>query len=115
MTTAPPTAIEQRALWLLRGQLLLSGGLIVVGAALSLSQTGALPGTTQDLHRLAAGLAGGDAASLVSMGFVLLILTPVMRLLTTAGRFVREQDWRFVGVTGVVLTIVVSGLLLGRH
>jgi uncharacterized membrane protein len=104
----------QRTLWLLRGQLLLAGLMIVVGSLLALQASGALPSHTVALGAIGSGLRHGDGAAWVSAGFVLLILTPVVRLLATAGTFVRERDWRFVGATALVLAIVVSGLVIGR-
>jgi uncharacterized membrane protein len=110
-SVSPPD--RQRSLWLLRTHLLLAGGTIVLGSALSMIQTGTLPLGTLDLSHLPAALGTGDGAAWVSAGFLLLILTPVLRLLTSAGTFVRERDWPYVAMTGLVLAIIVAGMVLG--
>jgi uncharacterized membrane protein len=113
MTPSVSDPIRQRALWLLRTHLLLAGGTIVFGSALSLARTGTLPIGTIALSQLPASLGSGDGAAWVSAGFLLLMLTPVLRLLTSAGTFVKERDWPYVAMTGLVLAIIVSGLVLG--
>lgn len=111
LVPARPTG-RQYTLWLLRSQLLLSGGLIVGGGSLALLRTGRLPDHTVALGQLLPGMLAGDATAWLTAGFLLLILMPVQRLLTTAALFARERDWLFVGVAAIVLMIVVAGLVI---
>jgi uncharacterized membrane protein len=102
-------------LQLLRALLLLSGLLIVVGSALSLSQAGVLPDGIVILRDLVPALRDGDDSAIMSAGFLVLIVIPLTRLLTAAGRFAMERNWQFAGTALAVLAIVVSGLVIGRH
>jgi len=43
---------------------------------------------------------------LMGAGVVVLALTPVARVLVLIGLWVRERDWRFVAVAGVVLVVL---------
>ncbi len=50
--------------------------------------------------------------SLVSLGIVVLMLTPYVRVVTSVLYYACERDWKFVGITLVVLVIITLGLLV---
>jgi len=58
---------------------------------------------------------GWHAAWVINTGIVLLLLLPVLRVLIMLVVFLRERDYRFSAITGLVLTIIVLGALLGIH
>ena len=47
------------------------------------------------------------------MGIVLLILLPTLRVLLMCLVFIRERDFRFAFIAGLVLTIILLGIVLG--
>ncbi len=53
------------------------------------------------------GLVTGDAVALMMAGTVLLILTPVARVLVSIWAFFVDRDYRFVVVTSIVLLVMV--------
>ncbi len=57
------------------------------------------------------GLQAGSARSVIMLGVLLLILTPIVRVATTVLLFLRQRDWIFVACAGFVLTILVLGLV----
>lgn len=51
-----------------------------------------------------------DGAGIMQLGVVLLILTPVTRVLFTLVAFVYKRDWMYVVVTVIVLSVLCYGL-----
>jgi uncharacterized membrane protein len=51
---------------------------------------------------------------LITLGLLLLIALPILRVAMTVIIFLHERDWPFVGITLVVLTVLLSGIFLGR-
>lgn len=49
----------------------------------------------------------------LSLGILVLILTPVARVIMAIASFARIRDWRYVVVSIVVLGVMTTGLLLG--
>ncbi len=54
------------------------------------------------------------ASHLVTIGLLVLLATPIMRVVTAALIFVREKDWRFACFCLVVLCALAAGILLGH-
>jgi len=48
---------------------------------------------------------------LVQLGLLLLIATPIARVVFSIVGFVRQRDWLYVGVTAVVLALLAYSLL----
>lgn len=59
--------------------------------------------------------AGWRSVSLINSGIALFLLLPVMRVIIMLVVFVRERDYRFGVIAGVVLAIIVLGALLGAR
>ncbi len=54
------------------------------------------------------------APKLITAGLLVLLCTPVMRVLVAALIFVREKDWHFAFFSLVVLCALAAGVYLGR-
>jgi uncharacterized membrane protein len=54
------------------------------------------------------------APKLITAGLLVLLCTPVMRVLVAAVIFVREKDWHFAFFSLVVLCALAAGAYLGR-
>ncbi|HEX3270169.1 MAG TPA: DUF1634 domain-containing protein [Ktedonobacterales bacterium] len=104
----------------LRGGVLLSAGLLIFGAALYFVRVlwgGAPPDPLVFPHSLGdviSGLAHGDPLAILAMGLIVLLLTPVARVIISIFAFARERDWLYVGITTLVLLILLVSFLLGR-
>lgn len=59
--------------------------------------------------------AGWRSVILIDGGIVLFLLLPVLRVVIMLVVFVRERDYRFGIIAGVVLSIIVLGALLRAH
>ena len=47
------------------------------------------------------GILHGDAASCVQVGVIVLILTPIARVVLSLFDFIVEQDWLYVSITAI--------------
>ncbi|HUX68685.1 MAG TPA: DUF1634 domain-containing protein [Terriglobales bacterium] len=65
-------------------------------------------------HATLHGLARLDPASLMLTATLLLILTPVVRVVLACIAFAVDRDPKFVAVTGIVLAVIVLTVVLGR-
>jgi uncharacterized membrane protein len=50
---------------------------------------------------------------IVSVGIVLFIMLPILRVLLMFLVFIRERDFRFAFISGIVLAIIFLGIFLG--
>ena len=95
----------------------LAGGLLLLAARGTLpADLAALPRATPPPSNVAAVLRGAlalDPAAVTQLGVVLLILTPVARVLLTLVAFVHRRDRLYSAMTAVVLVLLLWGVLLG--
>ncbi len=109
---------------LLQIGVLLAAAVTLAGGLLYLAHHGAVapdfrsftgaPAALRSLSAIARGVAAGDSASLVQLGLVLLILTPMARVALTLGAFLIQKDRLYVGLTTIVLAVLVYGLFWAR-
>ena len=59
--------------------------------------------------------AGWRSVAMINCGIALLLLLPVLRVVIMLVVFIRERDYRFGIIAGVVLSIIVLGALLGAR
>jgi uncharacterized membrane protein len=69
----------------------------------------------QTLMGILDGLGKLDARSIVQFGLVLLIATPVARVIFCIVGFARQKDKLYVVVSGTVLAILIYSLSKGGH
>ena len=109
--------------FILRGGVLLSGGIILLGTLLYFLRVGGVTATPASLKAMVfphtpgdvfAGLAHGDPESVIMLGLMVLIATPVSRIAVSIVAFALEKDWRYVAITTVVLLILIISFLLGK-
>ena len=56
------------------------------------------------------GVLHGDAEGIIQFGLLLLIATPVMRVILAGVGFLMEHDWLYLGVSTIVLAVLLYGL-----
>ena len=122
--TATPNAIIG---WVLQGGVLLSAAVIVLGLLLELLQPNKFaPQKLQDFpqtfNQVWAGLLVLRPQAVITLGLLLLIATPVLRVAVSVVTFVVERDRRFVVITLLVLLILLFSifyvgavLVVGQH
>jgi uncharacterized membrane protein len=105
---------------ILLGGMLVSTALFAVGVVLALIHPHYIPLTRdyvlKDYHVAALfhGLASGSPSAYMMLATVLLILTPVARVLICVYAFHKARDRKYTFVTGIVLFVILITVLLGK-
>ncbi len=116
--------IEQTVGNLLRNGVILAAAVVAVGAALFLFRHGGEPpqygifrGEPSDLRHvrgIVAGAISGQSRGVIQLGLLLLIATPVARVVFSVFGFAFERDRAYVLVTLIVLGVLAFSLAGGH-
>jgi uncharacterized membrane protein len=104
----------------LLGGMLVSCALFAVGLVLALIHPRYVPLTREYVLRnyhvntLIHGLASGSPSAYMMVATVLLILTPVLRVVISMLAFYKDHDRKYTVVTGIVLLVIVLTAVLGK-
>lgn len=109
---------------LLRFGVLLAATVVFTGGAVHLAEYGGEPARPYDdfgsqpeyLRHVASvlqHLGTGDGRAIIQLGILLLIDTPIARVVFSVFAFFVQRDYLYVGVTLVVLVILLFSLLFG--
>lgn len=119
-TSADDKRIDEIIGGLLRLGVILAAAVVFVGGAFylarngsSLARYGIFQGEPGDLRYIGAifrDALGLHARGIIQFGLLLLIATPVARVLFTVFAFAYERDWTYVVVTLIVLTLLLYSL-----
>ncbi len=106
---------------LLRTGVILAAAVVLIGAVLYLARHGhevhnyatfrGEPQRLKHFGEILAGVRALDARSIIQFGLLLLIATPVARVIFSAVGFAIERDSMYVTVTLIVLAILLYSLL----
>ena len=110
-------AVELAISKLLRIGVVIAAAVIAVGLIqlLITGQTGYAPDEyPHQLHGIIEGLGSWKSAAVIEAGLLLLILTPVFRVLVSLIAFAQEKDYRFVAISAIVLVILIISFVLGK-
>ena len=88
--------------------------LMLAGLLLALIGGEGLPDHVVPLAGLLSGLAEPDPAAYLSLGLLVLVATPFVRVAGSLVAFALEKDRRYVLVTAVVLAVMCLGVVLGK-
>ncbi len=104
--------------WILQGGVLISAAIILAGTIMLFLQPGgpSLAELTHFPHSLAslsAGLASEQPQAVITLGLLVLIATPVIRVATSIVAFAIEHDYRYVVITLAVLLILLYSIFFG--
>jgi uncharacterized membrane protein len=115
--------IERMIAMVLRTGVLLSGSVVLFGAVYYLARHG---GDTADYHvfrgqpsvdrivsQIIGGAIAGRARSMVQLGILLLIATPILRVAFSLVGFALERDRKYMTITAIVLALLLYGLIGG--
>ena len=95
--------------------LLISTAIMFLGLILSAISGHHLPTRVWRFREMLNGLKKGSPESILSLGILLLIATPVFRVLGSLIEFLIKRDWRFAVITFSVLTILAISVLFGSR
>jgi len=108
---------------LLRFGVIFSGIVVIAGGMIYLVRHGheepayrafAGPNARWDnLPSIVRGVCAGHGKELIQLGVVMLIATPIARILFSVLAFLLEKDYLYVGITLIVLGVIVFSMLGG--
>jgi len=87
--------------------------LLAVGLALTLAGRGGLAQSSLRALPALRAAAHWRAEGFYSLGLLVLILTPFVRVLGSVVAFTVLREWRFVAVTSVVLLVMIASIVVG--
>ncbi|HEX9038350.1 MAG TPA: TSUP family transporter [Ktedonobacterales bacterium] len=114
-----PATVRQAELVIsgaLRGGVLVSAAIILVGSALYYLEpaTRDSDGPLVYPHTLGSilpAVLSGSPVGIITAGLLLLLATPIVRVAISVGAFALERDWRYVAITTVVLALLLTSVI----
>jgi uncharacterized membrane protein len=97
---------------ILKWGMLLSLCLLVSGLLMAMVAGTDAEGTLP-LGEIPRGLLDLDPLAFVTLGLLMLIATPLTRVIGSLLLFIGERDWRFVAISAAVLSAVALAVVLG--
>ena len=90
--------------------MVLSFSIMIVGLVLyAITPT---EGTTLPLDKVLDGILKGNPIAVIDLGIVILIATPLVRVIAACLTFGAERDYRFVGVSLFVLAMIILAVFI---
>jgi len=115
--------IEQRVGNLLRVGVFVAAAVAFLGGIAFLAQHGGSkpsygvfrsePSSLHTLHGIIGGALALQTSAIVQFGIILLIATPIARVLLTLIAFAIRRDWMYVLISAIVLGVLGYSLLVG--
>jgi len=97
------------------GMVILTGGVLLLlrhgGAPTAFHTFIGEPDSLRSVPQIVTAAIHGHALAIIQLGILLLIITPVLRVLFVGIGYVIERDWLYVTVAGIVLAVLGSSLL----
>lgn len=116
-------SIERTISTLLRMGVAISGLIVLAGGIYYLAAHGAEPANYRVFHglpsidriisQIVAGAFSGRAQSIIQLGILALIATPILRVVFSLIGFAIERDSKYVAITALVLALLLYSLLEG--
>jgi uncharacterized membrane protein len=115
------TLLDRRISILLRTGMLISASVILLGGILFLVRQGSMVpnyhvfhGQPKELRSLTGILSGalhGHPLAIIQFGLLLLIATPVARVVFSVIEFALERDYLYVAISSIVLVVLLYSLV----
>ncbi len=93
--------------------IIVSIGIITFGFLLFIINGAPSNGHLPSLAQLISGILNLDASSIIWFGTLILILTPIARVVTSTILFIDERDTRYFLITLTVLILIIVSFLIG--
>ena len=74
-----------------------------------------VPSNLTDFKDIFSGVLAFDGASIIQLGVIVLIATPVVRVALSIFTFLYEKDYLYVVITIIVLSIIMFNMFFGLH
>ncbi len=92
----------------------ISVALMAAGIVLAAVHGGAFPTAVVPVSELTRAMVDLDAAAYLSLGLIVLVATPFVRVAGSIVAFALEHDRRYVLITSVVFVVMCLSVLLGQ-
>ena len=110
--------------WILRAGVLISMSVVFIGGVVYLYRHGqthvdystfkGVPDFVGSAGGILHGIFTGRGRAIIQAGIILLIATPIIRVVFSAIGFVIEKDYLYLGITILVLLIILGSMLSGH-
>ncbi|MBB6110842.1 DUF1634 domain-containing protein [Mucilaginibacter lappiensis] len=110
--------------WILRLGVLLSMSIIFIGGIIYLYRHGhvtadyhtfkGVPDFVHNTRGILNGIITFRGRAIIQAGIILLIATPIIRVIFSAIGFILEKDYLYIGITVLVLLIIMASMLSGH-
>ncbi len=87
---------------------------MVLGIGIDLIRSRILPTEVLSLSEAFSRTISLRASGYFSMGLLVLILTPLLRVIGSVVIFALERDWRYTGVTLIVMVVMIISITVGQ-
>jgi uncharacterized membrane protein len=94
--------------------LAISVAFMLLGLFLDLTLHRVIPTAIPNLGEVFTRVISFRPSGFLSLGLLVLIATPVVRVVGSFVAFIYERDWRYAGITFLVLLIVTLSIVLGK-
>ena len=94
--------------------LIMSTALMLAGVGLALFSQLDLPTAVPEIGDIINRVRALRPSGFLALGLLVLIATPILRVIGSIGAFVYARDWRFAGITMLVLGVLIVSMMLGR-
>jgi uncharacterized membrane protein len=115
------SALDARIGALLQVGVFSSAAVILAGGVILLARHGrdipnystfhGVPNRLNTLSGIVTGAMHGDALAIVQFGILMLIATPVARVVFSVFAFLAERDWLYVAISALVLCVLAYSLI----
>ena len=115
------TKIDERIGILLRTGMLASASVILIGGILYLVRDGSATPSYKTFHGvapslrtfsgIASGARHGDSLAIIQFGLLMLIATPIARVIFSVAAFLLERDYLYVAISTIVLLVLLYSLI----
>lgn len=94
--------------------LIVSVACMLIGIGLDLLYRREIPTAVPDFGDIFTRVRALRPSGFIALGLLVLIATPILRVIGSIGAFLYERDWRYAGITGLVFIILMVSLVLGK-
>jgi len=105
--------MERLLHWMLLIGITISTFLLLSGLILAVFTGQPIPSEVPAFDQIIPELLAYRPIGFLTVGILVLIATPILRVFGSVLAFVYERDWRYAGITFIVLLIVILSIFLG--
>ncbi|NPV55711.1 MAG: DUF1634 domain-containing protein [Anaerolineae bacterium] len=86
---------------------------LIFGSVMAIINHASLGQNLTPLNELLGGLMRMDGASYITLGILVLIATPILRVFGSLVFFLYQKDWKYIIATMLVLGIILAVIMVG--